>query len=99
MRYNALARDMQQPALAMLQKSVVVRPNFFRSFVSPRSFGPSAYRVDTPSLSRARLRCVRCRKFKSCIPGRGVHAPATDCLRKKGFGRGEVCNLTLSLKD
>ena len=96
MRYNALARDMQQPALAMLQKSVVVRPNFFRSFISPRSVGPSAYRVDTPSLSRARLRCVRCRKLKSCIPGRGVHAPARDCLRKKGFGRGEVCNLTLS---
>ncbi len=96
MRYNALARVMQQPALAMLQKSVVVRPIFFRSFRSPRSFRPSAYRVDTPSLSRTRLRCVRCRKLKSCIPGRGMCAPARDCLQQKGFGSEEVCNLTLS---
>ena len=96
MRYNALARVMQQPALAVFQRCISVRPNLFRSVRSPRSFRPSAYRVGTPSLSRSRLRCAWCRKFKSCIPGRGMYAPARDCLQKKGFGRGEVCILTLS---
>ncbi len=96
MRYNALARVMQQPALAMFQKSVCVRPNLFRSVRSPRSFRPSAYRAGTPSLSRARLRCAWCRKFKSCVPGRGARAPAREHLQRKDFGRREVCNLTLS---
>ena len=90
MRYNALARVMQQPALAMFQKSVVVRPNLFRSVRSPRSFRPSAYRAGTPSLSRARLRCVWCRKFKSCNSGRELYAPFSGSP-SKFFGRHAVC--------
>ena len=49
MRYNALARVMQQPALAVFQRCASVRPNVFRSVRSPRSFRPIAYRAGTPS--------------------------------------------------
>ena len=82
----------------MLQRLCVsFRPNLFRSVIPPRKcFGPSAYRAGTPSLSRARLRCVWCRKLKSYGPGRGSCAPARGHLQRKAFGRREVCNLTLS---
>ena len=98
-RFNALARDMQQPALASQRSCASLRPNICRSVKSPRVFlfyGPSAYRVGTPPLSRARLRGVRCRKLESCVPRSGVHAPARVCLHKQISVRGEVCILTLS---
>ena len=64
-RFNALARAMQQPAPASQRSCASLRPNLFRSAISPCVFvfsGPSAYRAGTPSLSRARLRGARCRK-------------------------------------
>ena len=50
-RFNTLAKVMQQPALASQRSCVSVRPNLFRSARSPRSFlysGASAYRVAPP---------------------------------------------------
>ena len=52
-RYNALAKAMQQPALAVMQRLCVsFRPNLFRSARSPRRFPGRARTESAPRRCR-----------------------------------------------